>query len=148
MWQDNDSAYNASTMQWWATIVKEWNAWEILVNQTIGGLEQMTKNPEMKWGETKGNRNMSIKPLSSSSDIWSPVWGNDRGWSSTRSNRVWIKSGTTHVRPSKLDKKGKVEDKSFQQLPLLFYIHYPPNVFICYSLDPKGIQWVTKTCNK
>ena len=38
----------------------------------------MTKNSEMKWSETKGNRNMSIKPLSSSGDIWSLVWDSDR----------------------------------------------------------------------
>ena len=41
------------------------------------------------------------------------------GRSSARSDEVWIESGTACVRPSKLDKKGKVEDKSFQQLPLL-----------------------------
>ena len=39
----------------------------------------MTKNSEMKWSETKGNKNLSIKPLSSSSDIRNPVWGSDRG---------------------------------------------------------------------
>ena len=39
----------------------------------------MTKNVEMKWDKTKGNRNMSIKPLSPSGNSWSPVWGSDRG---------------------------------------------------------------------
>ena len=39
----------------------------------------MTKNAEMKWDKTKGNKNVSIKPLSSSSDIQSLVWGSDRG---------------------------------------------------------------------
>ena len=53
-----------------------------------------------------------------SGDIQSLVWGAIGGQSSTRSNGVWIESGTAHVRPSKLDKKGKVENKSFQQLPL------------------------------
>ena len=41
------------------------------------------------------------------------------GQSSVRSDRVWIEPGTTHVGPLKLDKKGKVKDESFQQLPLL-----------------------------
>ena len=79
MWQDNDSAYDTSTIQWWAIVAKEWYAWEILVIQTIVSLEQMTKNAEMKWDKTKGNKNVSIKPLSSSSDIQSLVWGSDRG---------------------------------------------------------------------
>ena len=39
----------------------------------------MTKNSEIKWDKTKGNRNVSIKPLSSSGDLQSPVWGSDRG---------------------------------------------------------------------
>ena len=34
----------------------------------------MTKNVEMKWDETKGNKNVFINPLSPSGDIWSPVW--------------------------------------------------------------------------
>ena len=38
----------------------------------------MTKNVEMKWDETKGNKNVFINPLSPSGDIWSPVWGSDR----------------------------------------------------------------------
>ena len=39
----------------------------------------MTKNLEMKWDKTKGNKNVSTKPLSCSGDIRSPVWGSDRG---------------------------------------------------------------------
>jgi len=39
----------------------------------------MTKNAEVKWVETKGNENMSIKPLSFLGDIWCPMWGRDRG---------------------------------------------------------------------
>ena len=39
----------------------------------------MTKNAEMKWDETKGNKNVSINPLSLSGNIWSLVWGSDRG---------------------------------------------------------------------
>ena len=38
----------------------------------------MMKNSGMKWDETKGNRNVSIKPLSSSGNIQGPVWGSDR----------------------------------------------------------------------
>ena len=60
------------------------------------------------------------------------------GRSSAGSDGVWIESGTTRIRPSKLDKKGKVEGEFFQQLPLLL-TSYPPNVFVqvysrCYTL--------------
>ena len=53
------------------------------------------------------------------------------GQSSARSDRVGIEPGTAPIRPSKLDKKGKVEDNYFQQLPLLT-IHT-----ILYSLGVK-----------
>jgi len=39
----------------------------------------MTKKVEMKWVETKGNENVSIKPLSFFSDIRGPMWGRERG---------------------------------------------------------------------
>ena len=39
----------------------------------------MTKSAEMKWVVTKGNENLSIKPLSFLGDMWRPVWVADRG---------------------------------------------------------------------
>ena len=39
----------------------------------------MTKNAEMKWVETKGNENLSIKPLSFLGDMRRPMWVADRG---------------------------------------------------------------------
>jgi len=60
-------------------MTKEWRAWEILVNQTIRDLEQMTKNVEMKWVVTKGNKHVSIKLLSFLGDIWGPMWDRDKG---------------------------------------------------------------------
>jgi len=60
-------------------MTKEWRAWEILVNQTIRGLERMTKNVEMKWVKTIRNENVSIKPLSFLGDIEEPMWVADRG---------------------------------------------------------------------
>ena len=39
----------------------------------------MTKNAEMKWVKTKGNENLSIKPLSFLGDMRRPVWAADRG---------------------------------------------------------------------
>ena len=39
----------------------------------------MTKNVEMKWVVTKGNENLSIKPLSFLGDMRRPVWIADRG---------------------------------------------------------------------
>ena len=38
----------------------------------------MTKNAEMKWVVTKGNENLSIKPLSFLGDMRRPVWVADR----------------------------------------------------------------------
>ena len=60
-------------------MMKEWRAWEYLVMRTIIGLEQVTKNSEMKWVVTKGNENLSIIPLSFLGDMWSPMWVADRG---------------------------------------------------------------------
>jgi len=60
-------------------MTKEWRAWEILVNQTIKGLERMTRNVEMKWVKTIRNENVSIKPLSFLGDIEEPMWVADRG---------------------------------------------------------------------
>ena len=39
----------------------------------------MTKNAEMKWVLTKGNENLSIKPLSFLGDMRRPMWVADRG---------------------------------------------------------------------
>ena len=39
----------------------------------------MTKNMEMKWVETKGNENLSIKPLSFLGDMQRAMWVADRG---------------------------------------------------------------------
>ena len=39
----------------------------------------MTKNAEMKWVITKGNENLSIKPLSFFGKMWRPMWVADRG---------------------------------------------------------------------
>ena len=39
----------------------------------------MTKNAEMKWIITKGNENLSIKPLSFVGDIQKLMWVTDRG---------------------------------------------------------------------
>ena len=39
----------------------------------------MTKNAEMKWVETKGNENLSIKPWSFLSDMRRLMWVADRG---------------------------------------------------------------------
>ena len=39
----------------------------------------MTKNAEMKWVVTKGNENLSIKPLNSLGDMWRPMWVANRG---------------------------------------------------------------------
>ena len=39
----------------------------------------MTKNAEMKWNKTKGNKNVYIKSYSSSGDFQNLVWGSDRG---------------------------------------------------------------------
>ena len=47
--------------------------------RTIKNLEQMTKNAEMKWVVTRGNENLSIKPLSFLGNMWRPVWVADRG---------------------------------------------------------------------
>ena len=45
----------------------------------IIGLEQVTKDSEMKWVITKGNENLSIIPLSFLGDMWRPMWVADRG---------------------------------------------------------------------
>ena len=47
--------------------------------RTIKSLERMTKNAEMKWVETKGNENLSIKPWSFLSDMQRLMWVADRG---------------------------------------------------------------------
>ena len=39
----------------------------------------MTKNAEMKWVVTKGNENLSIKPLSFLGNMWRLMWVADRG---------------------------------------------------------------------
>jgi len=54
--------------------------WEYLVIKTIRGLEQMSKNVEIKWVKTKGNENMTIKPLSFLGNIWYPILVTDRGF--------------------------------------------------------------------
>ena len=58
--------------------MKEWRAWEYLVMRTIISLERVTKDSEMKWVVTKGNESLSIIPLSSLGDMWSPMWVADR----------------------------------------------------------------------
>ena len=60
-------------------MMKEWRAWEYLVMRTIIGLERVTKILEMKWVVTKGNKNLSIIPLSSVGDKRRPMWVVDRG---------------------------------------------------------------------
>ena len=78
MWQRHDSAYDTSTTQWWARMMKEWCAWEYLVRRTIISLERVTKDSEMKWVVTKGNENLSIIPLSFLGDLRRPMWVADR----------------------------------------------------------------------
>ena len=90
----------------------------------------MTKNAEMKWDETRTCPSIHRVPPVTFRVQCGAVIG---GWSSTRSNRVRIEFGIIHVRPLKLDKKRKVEDESFQQLPLLTNTHYPLN----QQLQPK-----------
>ena len=50
-----------------------------ILMRVIKNLERMTKNAEMKWVVTKGNENLSIKPLSFLSDMQRPMWVADRG---------------------------------------------------------------------
>ena len=47
--------------------------------RTIISLEQVTKDSEMKWVVTKGNENLSIKPLSFLGNMRRLMWVVDRG---------------------------------------------------------------------
>ena len=87
----------------------------------------MTKNVEMKWVKTKGNENLSVKPLSFLGDMQRPVWAADRG------SEVGVPddpngSGSSlecqRVDHRKLDKKVRFLSKTFQQLPLLSHYAY------------------------
>ena len=89
----------------------------------------MTKNSEIKWDKTKGNRNVSIKPLSSSGDLQSPVWGSDRGVGAPQDpigsglslelhmlvHQSWIRRERSKTNPS----------SNFH----CYHTHYTPNVF-------------------
>ena len=121
MWQSHDSAYDTSTTQWWAQMMKEWRAWEYLVMRVIKSLERMTKNAEMKWIVTKGNENLSIIPLSFLGNMWRPMWVANR-----RSEFQMIQMGLDRRRVDhrKLNKRVRSLSETFQQLPLLSHNAY------------------------
>ena len=59
----------------------------------------MTKDSEISWVVTKGNENLSIKPLSFLGDMRRPMWVADRGseFQMIRMglDRVWNVNGST-----------------------------------------------------
>ena len=81
----------------------------------------MTKNAEMKWVITKGNENLSIKPLSSSA-----TYGGRCGLQIRGSEFRVIRMGLDRQRVNhrKLDKRVRSLSETFQQLPLLSHYTY------------------------
>ena len=85
----------------------------------------MTKNTEMKWVVTKGNENLSIKPLSFLGNMRRPVWVADRGVGvPVDLNGSGSSLECQRVDHRKLDKRVRSLSKTFQQLPLLFHYAY------------------------